>query len=282
LAGTLSVLGQPLGIGQGNNPTCQAARGISLWSLHAPGLLLGMVANAARDGFVASTFEGHEIRSDQLAVGIPDADESLDPDLDPVSRLLVPHLDRIYARMLSLTALRGEDGHKWVNPAMYGRWVSSGFSSAIDPLTNAVRHHGAFVRQFYASHHPDYNDGHELIYPNPVGIMVTDVHGRLLGPHAVSLQRVDRGPEGTLRAYFFNPNNEGRQDWGFGVRPSVSGEGERPGESSLPFPHFASRIYAFHYDPQEMGEPYAVPAESVSEVSRMAQESWGRTLTWAS
>ena len=30
LAGVLSVLGQPLGVGQGRNPTCQAARGISL------------------------------------------------------------------------------------------------------------------------------------------------------------------------------------------------------------------------------------------------------------
>ncbi|HBP21339.1 MAG TPA: hypothetical protein DEA08_26565, partial [Planctomycetes bacterium] len=32
VAGALSVLGQPLGVGQGRNPTCQAARGISLWS----------------------------------------------------------------------------------------------------------------------------------------------------------------------------------------------------------------------------------------------------------
>ncbi|HET7658506.1 MAG TPA: hypothetical protein VFK37_09455, partial [Bacillales bacterium] len=31
VAGTISVLGQPLGIGQGMNPTCQSARGISLW-----------------------------------------------------------------------------------------------------------------------------------------------------------------------------------------------------------------------------------------------------------
>ncbi|MDZ7771118.1 MAG: hypothetical protein U5K38_19810 [Woeseiaceae bacterium] len=32
LAGTLSVLGQPRGVDQGHNPTCQAARAISLWS----------------------------------------------------------------------------------------------------------------------------------------------------------------------------------------------------------------------------------------------------------
>ncbi|MEX0884330.1 MAG: hypothetical protein WDZ72_12735, partial [Cyclobacteriaceae bacterium] len=28
------ILGQPLGVGQGNNPTCQSARGISMWSQH--------------------------------------------------------------------------------------------------------------------------------------------------------------------------------------------------------------------------------------------------------
>lgn len=280
LSGCLSVLGQPLGVGQGNNPTCQAARGISLWSLHAPGLLLGMIATAARDGFVAASFEGTELRSDRLESVTGITAETVDPDLDPVSRLLVPHLDRLYAHMLSLTALRGEDGHKWVNPAIYGRWVAKGFMSAIHPTTQCVQHHENFVRHFYASHHPSYNDDHELIYPNPVGLMVTDVHGRLLGPHAVSLQRVVEDQDGHMRCYFFNPNNEGRQDWGDGVRPSVHGRGERAGESSLPFAEFASRIYAFHFDPQELGETYAVPSEEVQLVSKMAEESWGRTYTW--
>jgi hypothetical protein len=278
LGGCLSVLGQPLGIGQGNNPTCQAARGLSLWSLHAPGLLLGMIANAARDGFVTAEFEGQQLRSDELEPGL--AKDGVDLDLDPVSKLLVPHLDRIYSRMMAVASLRGEDAHKWVNPAMYGRWVSSGFASAFDVRTNVVRHHQAFVRRFYATHHPDYNDGYELIYPNPVGIMVTDVHGGLLGPHAVSIQRIAESPEGELRIYFFNPNNEGRQEWGQGVSPTVSGHGERPGESSLPFPHFVSRMYAFHYDPMEEGDAYAVPDRTVKEVSRMAAESWGRTHTW--
>ena len=280
LSGCLSVLGQPLGVGQGRNPTCQAARGISLWSLHAPGQLLGMIATAARDDFIASSFEGAELRSNELEDVHGITAESVDPDLDPVSRLLVPHLDRIYARMLALTALRGEDSHKWVNPAIYGRWVTKGFMSAIQIMTHRIDHHENFVRHFYASHHPHWNDEHELIYPNPVGIMVTDVHGRLLGPHAVSLQRVAEDPDGTMRCYFFNPNNEGRQDWGDGVRPSVAGSGERPGESSLPFEAFASRLYAFHFDPQELGETYAVPSDEVKRVSEMAAESWGRAYTW--
>ena len=280
LSGCLSVLGQPLGIGQGNNPTCQAARGISLWSLHAPGLLLGMVATAARDGFIATSFEARELRSDQLESVTGITAETVDHALDPVSRLIVPHLDRIYGHMLALAALRGEDGHKWVNPAFYGRWVAKGFMSAIMAATQHVEHHENFVRHFYASHHPGYNDEHELIFPNPVGIMVTDVHGRLLGPHAVSLQRVAEDPDGEMRCYFFNPNNEGRQDWGDEVRPSVTGRGELAGESSLPFAEFASRLYAFHFDPQELGETYAVPADEVARVSKMAEESWGRAFTW--
>ncbi|HMB69834.1 MAG TPA: hypothetical protein VKU85_11000 [bacterium] len=278
LAGTLGVLGRPLGIGQGNNPTCQAARGLSLWSLHGPGLLLGMIATAARDGFVKADFEGQSLRSDELEPGL--AKDAVDLDLDPVSKLLVPHLDRIYTKMMQLVSLRPEDGHKWVNPAMYGRWVQSGFASAIDPTTGAVRHHAAFVRRFFATHHPDYNDGHELIYPNPVGIMVTDVHGALLGPHAVSIQRIAESPEGEMRVFFFNPNNEGRQDWGRGTTPTVSGNGEQPGESSLPFEGFVSRLYAFHFDPLEEGDAFAVPEETVSAVSRLAAETWGRAYAW--
>lgn len=277
LAGSLSVLGQPLGIGQGNNPTCQSARGISLWSLHAPGLLLGMIAKAARDGHVDTDFEGTNLKSNELVDFAGTANINL--NVDPVSTVLVPHLDRLYHKMMQLVVLRGEDGHKWVNPAMYGRWVSTGFDSAIDAFS-VVRRHGDFVRRFYATHHPQYNNRHELIYPNPVGIIVTDVHGNTLGPHAVSIQRIAESPSGVLRIYFFNPNNEGRQDWGMGVTPTVSENGERHGESSLPFEQFLSRMYAFHYDPYEEGDGYAVPKELVDSVSKMAKDSWGRTYTW--
>lgn len=278
LAGTLGVLGRPLGVGQGNNPTCQSARGISLWSQHAPGLLLQMAVSAARDGLVETDFEGQRLRSCDLGEGL--LKQPADPELDALSKVLVPHLDRIYARMMELVVLRGEDGHKWVNPAMYGQWVSKGFESAIDPGGQVVRRHQAFVRRFFATHHPDYNDGHALIYPNPVGLMITSAHGDLLGPHAVSIQRIAAGPDGQLRVFFFNPNNEGRQDWGNGVSPTVFGHGERPGESSLPFGHFASRLYAFHFDPYEQGDAYAVATEEVDEVTRLARHSWGRAYTW--
>jgi len=279
VAGAVSVLGLPLGIGQGNNPTCQAARGLSLWSQHAPGLLLKILVRAVRDGVLRCGFEQHDL----VIVEDPldDLGARLDLNLDPVSAVLVPLLDRLYARLLSLAQGRPADVHKWVNPAMYGNWVPVGFSAAFDPITGAVVRHEEFVRTFYASHHPDHNGGYDLIYPNPVGIVITDVHGNMLGYHAVSIQRIAHDPDGDMRVYFFNPNNEGRQRWGQGVAPSVVGKGERPGESSLPFGQFASRLYAYHYDPYEKREERDVPADVVAEVSGMARESWGRAVQWS-
>jgi len=277
LAGVLAVLGQPLGIGQGRNPTCQAARGISLWARCSPALLLQLIISAARDGIVESPFEGHTIKSDHGAA----QNRGLDLNLDPVSIVLVPHLDRIYEEMMKLVALRGEDGHKWVNPAFYGRWVPTGFASVFaDASMTTITDFPDFVRRFFATHHPAFNDGHILMYPNPVGICVTNGHGDYLGPHAVSIQRVAEGPNTGLRVYFFNPNNEGRQDWGFDVRPTVKGNGEFEGESSLPFDHFASRLYAFHYNPYEEGDAYAVPDEQVQAIEAASRESWGRAFTW--
>ncbi|MEQ9325473.1 MAG: hypothetical protein RIF41_40275 [Polyangiaceae bacterium] len=279
LAGAIAMLGQPLGIGQGNNPTCQAARGLSLWAQHAPGYLIELLVSAARDAHIELEFGGIPIRSDALPFsGLA---RKLDPDLDPVSLVLVPHLDKIYDGMMRQVALRTEDGHKWVNPALYGRWVSSGFASVfLDIAQTTVANYEDFARRFFATHHPSYNDGHQMMYPNPVGLCVTNSHGDYLGPHAISLQRVSEDTSGHLRCYFFNPNNEGRQDWGHGVKPSIQGNGEREGESSLTFHQFVSRIYAFHYNPYEEGDGYAVPDAEVQEIQQMAKNSWGQAFAW--
>ncbi len=278
LAGAISVFGQPLGIGQGNNPTCQAARALSLWAQHAQGYLLHQLVSAARDGFVELTFEGAPLRSDLLTGGVAG---TLHDDLDPVSSVLVRHLDRLYDEMMRRVALRFEDGHKWVNPALYGRWVPSGFASVfVDRAQTTVVGYDAFVRRFYATHHPEFNDGHPLMYPNPVGLCITNGHGYYLGPHAVSVQRVAEDPDGELRVYFYNPNNEGRQDWGEGVEPSIHERGEIQGESSLPFGQFVSRLYAYHYNPYEVGDAFAVPAGVVAEVREAAKRTWGRAFTW--
>ncbi len=278
LAGTLSVLGQPLGIGQGNNPTCQAARGLSLWSQHAPGYLMQIITTAARNNVIEMDFEGVRLRSDLLVGGV--ASGKFDNSLDPVSMILVPHLDKLYDEMMRQAGLRGEDQHKWVNPMFYGRWVHKGFASVYDVMSNTIKEYPAFMRRFFATHHPDYNDGSPLVYPNPVGIYITDIHGNLLGLHAVSIQRLETDPEGTLRVYFFNPNNEGRQQWGGEIETSVSGFGEQEGESSLPFEHFASRLYGFHYNPFEEGDAFAVPKDSIDAIEKNARETWGRAYTW--
>ncbi|MFP3488643.1 hypothetical protein R0K20_13625, partial [Staphylococcus sp. SIMBA_130] len=73
-----------------------------------------IIPRAARDGDIDMVFEGVQIHSKDLQGGLaPD----LHPELDPVSLVLVPHLDRIYSEMMSRVALRGEPGHRWVNPA---------------------------------------------------------------------------------------------------------------------------------------------------------------------
>jgi hypothetical protein len=278
LADTLSVLGQPLGVSQGWSPTCQSARGISLWSQFAPGKLLDMVVSVARSHRLEMRFEGATLDSSQLPAGL-----QTEPDhsLDAVSTVLVPHLDRIYNEMMRRAALRPDDPHKWVNPALYGQWIPTGFRSAFDPIAHAILDFGGFVRTFYASHHPGFNGGHDLAYPSPVGLFVTSSRGELLGFHAVSLLRVaPHGPESAMRAYFLNPNAEGRQDWGHGVEPTVHGHGERPGESSLPFEQFVSRLYAFHYNAQTMGPLDEVDATEVEAVTEMARGTWGRTYAW--
>lgn len=277
MAGTLSVLGQPLGVRQGNNPTCQAARGISLWSQHAPGFLLQIITSAARNNLVEMYFEATLLKSNEL---IEETPLKLDNErLDAVSLIVVPHLNKIYNEMMKRASYRGEDQHKWVNPAFYGRWVSKGFACVFDVTLGKITHYKDFVRRFFATHHPSFNGGNQLVYPNPVGIFVTDIHGKLLGLHAISIQRI-KSFDNKLRVYFYNPNNEGRQQWGNTIKTTVSGHGEKPGESSLAFNEFTSRLYAFHFNPYEEGDAYAVPGKIIEEIEDVAQLSWGQSYTW--
>jgi hypothetical protein len=272
----LGILGQPLGVGQGWNPTCQSARGISLWSSHAPGKLLRMVESAAKSNSLWMRFEGNVIKSDEQILGLV---KELDYNLDAVSVVLVPHLDKIYNEMMRRAANRDDDPHKWVNPAMYGHWIPTGFISAYDSLTNRIKGYENFVRTFYITHHPDYNGGHDLAYPNPVGIFLTSSTGKLIGFHAVSILRV-RKIKGQVRVFILNPNNEGRQRWQDNIRPTVSGNGERAGESSLPFHQFASRLYAFHFNQSDLDELAKVDAKEIIKVTELARSSWGESYQW--
>lgn len=271
LAGLINVLGIPLGIGQGHNPTCQSARSISMWAYNDPDYLMQLLAWAARDGEIIMQFEGVILRSRELAAGLAGI---LHLDLDPVSLVLVPHLDRIYIEMGRLSAGRGEDPHKWVNPEFHGWWVGRGFAIAVDVASGNLENHEQFIRDFYAAYHPYYNGNQPVIHPQPAGVAVTDSSAEFVGWHAITIIRVTLDPAGEMRAYFYNPNNDSNQDWGNGVKVSTEGHGEYYGESSLPVAELASRLYIFHYDLLETGDPHSVPAEEINTIRAMAENSW--------
>lgn len=273
LAGLLNVLGQPFGVGQGHNPTCQSARAISMWAYNDPDYLMQLLAWAARDNSITMHFEGSPLNSAELPAGLVDA---LHLDLDAVSLVLVPHLDRIYLGMGRMAAARPEDPHKWINPEFHGWWVGRGFAIAVDVASGRLQDYDEFVRTFHASYHPFYNGNQPQIHLQPAGVAVTDSSGRFVGWHAITLIRSALDMRGEMRAYFYNPNNDGGQDWGCGVVVSTEGNGEYFGESSLPFAQLASRLYIFHYDPLEPGSRAGVPDDAVAEVRRMAEESWAR------
>lgn len=271
LAGVLNVLGQPLGIGQGNNPTCQSAIGLSMWAENEADYLLQVLAWAARDDEVLSRFEGSPVSSKGLAPGLA---TDLPIDVDPLSLVVVPHFDRIYAEMWRLCEGRDDDPHRWINPEFYGWWVSHGFRVAVDERTEKLSDYEGFIRTFYAAYHPYYNDHLPVIHPQPAGIAVTDSGGRYVGRHAITILRVAITVDSQMRVYFFNPNNDGGQDWGQNIHCSVHGHGEIRGEVSLPFDEFASRVYAFHYDPLELGDTAAIPESEIERTMELGLSSW--------
>jgi hypothetical protein len=274
-------LGQPLGIGQGNNPTCQSARAISMWSYSDPDYLLHLIAQAAHSDGILMYFEGRPLASAQLPVGLT---RTVPLDTDPVSMVLVPHLDRVYHEMGRLCAERGEDPHRWINPEFHGWWVGRAFRIAVDVASGALKDYEAFLGQFYGSYHPFYNGNQPLIHPQPAGIAVTDSSARFVGWHAVTILRVALDQEGAMRVYFYNPNNDSGQDWGHGVVVSTHGHSERYGEASLPFEQFASRLYIFHedHDPGERCSQPQPPADALEPAKRMALASWAATRAPAS
>lgn len=271
VAGVLSVLGQPLGIGQGNNPTCQSARALSMWAYNDPDYLLQMVIWAARDDEIVMHFEGEGISSrGETELVRP----LLGFDLDPVSLVVVPHLDRIYSQMMARCVGRAEDPHCWVNPEFHGWWTGRGFQINVDVATGKLANLEDFLRHFFASYHPYYNGVQPLIHPQPAGIAVTDSAARFIGWHAITILRVALDQHDDMRVYFYNPNNDGGQDWGDGTVVSTGGCGERYGESSLSFAEFASRLYIFHFDPLEPGEPEAVDGPMIDDCAARVRRTW--------
>ncbi|MEQ5870200.1 hypothetical protein J4E08_09840 [Sagittula sp. NFXS13] len=272
LAGVLQIIGQPLGVGQGANPTCQSARAIAMWSQVEPDYLLRIIHQASEFDAILMHFEGNEINSANLPVGLA----GFGPiDADPVSVLLVAHLDKIYARMGQLCIGRDGDPHRWINPEFHGWWVSRDCAVAVDVATGKLADYDSFLRRFFATYHPHHNGDLPVSHPQPAGIAVTDPNQQFIGWHAIAILRVAEDQVGNMRVYFYNPNNDSGQDWGGGVVVSTSGNGERSGEGSLEFGHFLSRVYLFH-DELFRGDQ---TLEDVSEaeielVRKQATDSW--------
>nr|WP_106781048.1 hypothetical protein [Lysinibacillus timonensis] len=235
ISGIINILGMPLGIGQGFNPTCQSTRAISYWSQKEPVLLLKLCNQFLKNGSISMTFEGRTFSSEILSP-VPLDDEI---NIDPISLLLVPHLDSIYFEMLKAAENRHQDPHKWVNPAFHITGVWPGFSDIYHDLN--------FIENFRLYYHPMYNPDVNIGLPQPVGITIYNRNGQVLGAHAILIQRIEPDPSGIMRVYFYNPNNDSLQTWGSQVQTSVTGNGELEGESSLPFEEFIHFIYAFHY-----------------------------------
>lgn len=271
LAGVINLLGLPLGVGQGNNPTCQSARALSMWAYNDPDYLMHLIAQAARYDNIQMHFEGITIDSAGLPAGLV-GDVPL--DTDPVSMVLVPHLDRVYAEMGRLCSDRAEDPHRWINPEFHGWWVGRDFVIAVDIATGALSDYDTFLRRFYRSFHPLFNGNQPVIHPQPAGIAITDSNASFIGWHAVTLVRVALDQQQVMRVYFFNPNNDSGQDWGNGVVVSTQGNGERFGEASLPFAELASRLYIFHDDPLEDHVIADIPDAEIEAARGMAQQSW--------
>ncbi|MGM0877872.1 MAG: hypothetical protein ACQEWV_24825 [Bacillota bacterium] len=239
VSGMISVLGQPLGIGQGFNPTCQSTRALSYWSQKDPVMLLKMFNHFLEYGKITINFEERPISSDALPhVSLDDED-----NIDTVSLLLIPHLDSIYFEMLKAANGRGQDPHKWINPSFHINGIWTEFSDIYSDPDFTAR----FFRNYHLSDNPNVNEG----LPQPAGITIYNQSGQVLGAHAVLIQRVCHDPKGCVRVYFYNPNNDSLQVWGNSIKTSVSGNGERDGESSLPFDDFLYFLYAFHFPKQE-------------------------------
>lgn len=272
LADLLCLLGQPLGVSQGNHPICQSARALSMWAYADPRRLLDLLHEVVRDDELMMRFEGETLSSGQLPAG---SGEGMVTDTDAVSVAMVMHLDRIYWEMGRYCAQRGGDPHQWVNPEFHGDGVWRGFRISVEVATGKLIELDQFIRDFYAAYHPLYNGDTPLVHPQPAGIAATDSMGRFLGWHAISIQRLALDSEGSMRVYFFNPNNDSAQDWGQGIVTSTHGHGEWPGESSLPVAQFAARLYAFHHDPRASGQGDLVSREEVDEVCCLVRKSWG-------
>ena len=83
-----------------------------------PDYLLQKVTRATRGDEIIMHFEGQPISSQESVAGVA---SELPLDLAPVSLVVAPHLERIYAEMGRRCIGREGDPHRWVNPEFHGK-----------------------------------------------------------------------------------------------------------------------------------------------------------------
>ncbi|HAQ07806.1 MAG TPA: hypothetical protein DCR24_09880 [Bacillus bacterium] len=235
LAGIISLLGQPLGVAQGFNPTCQATRLLSYLAQKYPQELIRMVTDLRNNGGIVIEFEGQPISSLELVR--QELEDRV--HIDEISAALLPHLDAIYNEIFKRSILRGTSPHKWLNPAFHLAGVLEGFAER--------KQESGFSALFYMFYHPDAGSIINGELPQPADITIYSRNGRPLGIHSILIQRIAVDPSGNVRVYYYNPNNNSHQHWKDGIMTSVSGNGELEGEASVTFDDFLLCLNAFHY-----------------------------------
>lgn len=241
----LFIFSAPFSVDQGDNPTCQSARGISILAQKDPYSLIDKLEQVLKDGVLKVKVDNKVLTSQKGTQPLTTSQNSL--ELDEVSKILVPHWDWIYRELLVEAASQTQrDPHLYANPWMYGSWIpTEGFAD------RKTMSEDEFNQNFYQVFHPDYRQGRSE-FPIPVGVSVQNPSGNYLGNHAVSIQRIEKSPDGDLRVYFFNPHFEDEQRWGE-IQISTWGSGEESGESSMSFEEFVQVVNAFPYRPSIKG-----------------------------
>lgn len=235
LAGIISLLGQPLGVAQGFNPTCQSTLLLSYLAQKYPQKIIRMVTDLRNNGGIVIEFEGEQISS--LELEIKELEDRV--HIDQLSAALLPHLHAIYDEILKRSTFRRGYPHKWLNPSCDSAGVCEGFAER--------EQESGFSALFHMYYHPDAGSMINDELPQPADITIYGRNGRKLGDHSILIQRIAEDPSGDVRVYYFNPNNNSLQDWKDGIMTSVSGNGEHEGEASLRFDDFLLCLSAFHY-----------------------------------
>ncbi|CAM3775448.1 hypothetical protein [Mesobacillus zeae] len=242
VAAAISILGQPLGVGQGFNPACEPAAVMSYWSQKEPTLLIKLLLELLSTERISLEFEGKSILSSRLPLVELEDHENI----DVVSLLMFPPLLAIRDEMVRRSGETERYPQKAVHPGFYVTGIWKGFIRADEE--------DEFEKKFYQHYHPSSQVRAVTGLPQPAVILIYNREGIEIGKLTVLIQRVTSDGKGKTRVYFYSPNNDSLQEWSKGIKTSISGNGEKEGESSLLFKDFLECLHSFHFDDKQTGD----------------------------